>query len=120
MRHAVLAATALALLTGCGASTTTVLTRPGPTVTATATATRTRTAVRPGPRVTVTAPGSGLTVTCFAYGGRAWLSQPGAGVPAVNGCRLTWTDVLPMSSGEVTFTLTAPDGSSSSWVSPSG
>ena len=70
--------------------------------------------------VQVPAPSTGETVTCFAYGGRAWLSSPGAGVPSVNGCSLRFTPVYPLSNGEVTFTLTAPDGSSSSWVSPSG
>jgi len=64
--------------------------------------------------------GTGETVACFAFGGRTWLSSPGAGVPPVNGCSLTFTPVYPLSNGEVRFTLRAPDGSSSSWVSPSG
>jgi hypothetical protein len=68
----------------------------------------------------VPGPGPGETVTCFASGGRAWLSSPGAGIAPVNGCSLTFSPVYPLSSGEVTFTLTAPDGSSSRWVSPSG
>ncbi len=65
-------------------------------------------------------PGTRETVTCFAYGGHTWLSSPGAGVAPVNGCSLTFTPVYPLARGEVTFTLRAPDGSSSSWVSPSG
>lgn len=62
--------------------------------------------------VDVPQPSSGDTVTCYPYGGQAYLSSPGTSVPA-SSCTLTVAPVYPLSSGEVTITVTAPDGDSS-------
>jgi hypothetical protein len=91
------------------------------TVTKTITLWKTRTV--PGPTVTVTAApaaSAATTVTCFPYNGVAYLAQPGAGVVPVSGCTLSIVPVLPMSSGEVQITVTAPDGSVASITAPEG
>ena len=94
------------------------------TVTKTITLWKTRTV--PGTTVTVTAApaasaaSAATTVTCFPYNGVAYLAQPGAGVVPVSGCTLSIVPVLPMSSGEVQITVTAPDGSVASITAPEG
>ena len=132
----VIAVPALALaaglgLTACGslghaapAPTKTVVEQQIRTVTKTITQWKTRTV--PGPTVTVTAAPAALaasaatTVTCFPYNGVAYLASPGAGVGPVSGCTLSIAPVLPMSSGEVQITVTAPDGSVASITAPEG
>ena len=91
------------------------------TVTKTITQWKTRTV--PGPTVTVTAApaaSAATTVTCFPYNGVAYLASPGAGVGPVSGCTLSIVPVLPMSSGDVQITVTAPDGSVASITAPEG
>lgn len=62
---------------------------------------------------TVQTPAPPAGVTCWPYNGQAFLASPGAGIPAVSGCTITVTPVYPLSSGEVTITVTAPGGESS-------
>ncbi len=100
------------------APTKTVVEQQTRTVTKTITQWKTRTV--PGPTVTVTATSAATTVTCFPYNGVAYLAQPGAGVAPVSGCTLSIVPVLPMSSGEVQITVTAPDGSVASITAPEG
>ncbi len=90
------------------------------TRTVTKTITRWKTRTVPGPTVTVTAASAAETVTCFPYNGVAYLASPGAGVGPVSGCTLSIVPVLPMSSGEVQITVTAPDGSVASITAPEG
>ena len=103
------------------APTKTVVEQQTRTVTKTITQWKTRTV--PGPTVTVTAApaaSAAETITCFPYNGVAYLAQPGAGVAPVSGCTLSIVPVLPMSSGEVQITVTAPDGSVASITAPEG
>lgn len=103
------------------AATKTVVEQKTRTVTKSITRWKTRTV--PGPTVTVTvapAASAATTVTCFPYNGVAYLAQPGAGVAPVRGCTLSIVPVLPMSSGEVQITVTAPDGSVASITAPEG
>ena len=113
-------------LTACGsqghaapAPTKTVVEQK--TVTKTITQWKTRTV--PGLTVTVTAApaaSAATTVACFPYNGVAYLASPGAGVGPVSGCTLSIAPVVPMSSGEVQITVTAPDGSVASITAPAG
>jgi len=113
-----------AALHAAPAPTKTVVEQKTRTVTKTITQWKTRTV--PGPTVTVTAAPAAstattvTTVTCFPYNGVAYLVQPGAGVAPVGGCTLSIVPVLPMSSGEVQITVTAPDGSVASITAPEG
>jgi len=74
----------------------------------------------PGPAVTVTAPApapASAGVVCFTYGGRAYLTSPGAGVGPVSGrCTIAVTPVLPMSSGQAQIVVTAPDGETGTYI----
>jgi hypothetical protein len=56
------------------------------------------------------------TVSCFPVSGRAYLTSPGAGVAAVNGCTISIRPVYPLSTGEAVVTVTAPDGSTGSYT----
>ena len=106
-----------AALRAAPAPTKTVVEQKTRTVTKTITQWKTRTV--PGPTVTVTAVASAATtVACFPYNGVAYLASPGAGVGPVSGCTLSIVPVLPMSSGEVQITVTAPDGSVASITAP--
>ena len=118
-------------LAACGSQGHQVLhAAPAPTKTVveqtravTKTITQWKTRTVPGPTVTVTAaPAASAadTVTCFPYNGVAYLAQPGAGVAPVSGCTLSIVPVIPMSSGEVQITVTAPDGSVASITAPEG
>ncbi len=110
-----------AALHAAPAPTKTVVEQQTRTVTKTITQWKTRTV--PGPTVTVTAApaaSAAETVTCFPYNGVAYLAQPGAGVAPVSGCTLSIVPVLPMSSGEVQITVTAPDGSVASITASEG
>ena len=90
--------------------------RPAPTVTKTVIVTRTlppKRIIKWRTRtITVTSPPS---VSCFEYGGRAYLTSPGAGIPAVSGCTISISPTYPLSTGEATVTVTAPDGSTGSY-----
>ncbi len=115
-------------LAACGSQGHTALrAAPAPTKTVveqktrTVTITQWKTRTVPGPTVTVTAAASAATtVACFPYNGVAYLASPGAGVGPVSGCTLSIVPVLPMSSGEVQITVTAPDGSVASITAPAG
>jgi hypothetical protein len=118
-----LAGAAVLAVAACGSTSTTVIERTSAAPQVTVTVTKTP---QPGPTVTKTAtvtqtksPPSGQTISCWPYDGRAYLAQPGSGISSVPGCTVSITDVLPMSSGEVILTVTAPDGSSSTWTIPS-
>lgn len=56
------------------------------------------------------------SVSCFPVGRRAYLTSPGAGVSAVNGCTISIKPVYPLSTGEAVITVTAPDGSTGSYT----
>jgi hypothetical protein len=81
---------------------------PVPTVTRTVTRQVTRTVTEPG------------TFDCFPYAGKAYLTSPGAGVGAVPGCTITVSPVLPMSTGQAYIVVTAPDGSTLTYVTEPG
>src|SRR3984957_8654883 len=109
---------ALALIGGLAACGTTAAPQPAPAPTVTKPAT-VKVPV-PGPAVTVTAPApapASAGVVCFTYGGRAYLTSPGAGTGPVSGsCTITVTDVLPMSSGQAQIVVTAPDGETGIYI----
>ena len=71
--------------------------------------------VTPAPSATKTAPNA-ASVRCFEAGGRAYLTSPGAGVPAVDGCTISVKPVYPLSTGEAVITVTAPDGGTGSYT----
>lgn len=108
----------LALIGGLAACGTTAAAQPAPAPTMTKTVT-VKVPV-PGPAVTVTAPApapASADVVCFIYGGRAYLTSPGAGVGPVSGsCTITVTAVLPMSSGQAQIVVTAPDGETGTYI----
>jgi hypothetical protein len=116
-------ATGITLFCGMGTVTAMALTSHHTTAPPAAAATATphpvpaKTIIRtvPGPVRTkyVTRPSR---YTCFSYDGRAYLSSPGTGIPAVNGCTITVAPVYPLSSGESQLTVTAPDGSTGSYI----
>ena len=56
------------------------------------------------------------SVPCFPVGGRAYLTSPGAGVRAVSGCTISVRPVYPLSTGKAVVTVTAPDGSTGSYI----
>lgn len=112
--------TAGVILSACGPTTVkpaAQAVRPAPTVTKTVIVTKTlppKTIVKWRTRtITVTSPAS---VSCFSYGGRAYLTSPGAGIPAVNGCTISIKPIYPLSTGEATVTVTAPDGGTGSYT----
>ena len=51
------------------------------------------------------------SVQCFEYGGKVYLSSPGAGVAATS-CTVSVTPVFPLSAGQARIAVTAPDGGS--------
>ena len=69
----------------------------------------------PSPAATKTVT-NGATVPCFPAGGRAYLTSPGAGVAAVDGCKISVKPLYPLSTGEAVITVTAPDGSTGSYT----
>ena len=109
---------ALALIGALAACGTTAAAQPAPAPTVTKTVTVK--VLVPGPAVTVTAPApapASAGVVCFTYGGRAYLTSPGAGVGPVSGrCTIAVTPVLPMSSGQAQIVVTAPDGETGTYV----
>ena len=123
MRRMVAALAALAVgvvLSACGstpAKPAAETARPAPAVTKTVIVTKTvppKRIIRWRTRtITVTGPPS---VPCFEDGGRAYITSPGAGIPAVSGCTISISPVYPLSMGEATVTVTAPDGSTGSYT----
>jgi hypothetical protein len=65
---------------------------------------------------TGTAASGASSVSCFQAGGRAYLTSPGAGVSAVNGCTISIKPVYPLSTGQAVITVKAPDGSTGSYT----
>ena len=107
---------ALALIGGLAACGTTAAAQPAPAPTVTKTITVK--VLVPGPAVTVTAPApASAGVVCFTYGGRAYLTSPGAGVGPVSGsCTIAVTPVLPIPSGQAQIVVTAPDGETGTYT----
>ena len=65
---------------------------------------------------TGTPPSGESSVSCFQAGGRAFLTSPGAGASAVNGCTISIKPVYPLSTGQAVITVKAPDGSTGSYT----